>query len=131
MEDAKVDETLLKIAKGIDAKCGCEHCPCSKDCRVYTQAECIICKATKDRETLPATGHGTVDAVTAEWVVTKEADCNNDGSEELKCLKCKATIDTKVIVSEGHKFAVTGEVEGINYHMVSADFVDFHPIKVR
>ena len=31
---------------------------------------------------------------------------------------------------EGHKFAVTGEVEGINYHMVSADFVDFHPVKV-
>ncbi|MBQ9858358.1 MAG: metallophosphoesterase [Oscillospiraceae bacterium] len=32
---------------------------------------------------------------------------------------------------EGHKFAVTGEVEGINYHMVSADYIDFHPIKVR
>ncbi len=32
---------------------------------------------------------------------------------------------------EGHKFAVTGEVEGINYHMVSADFVDFHPVKVE
>ncbi len=35
------------------------------------------------------------------------------------------------IHGEGHKYAVTGEVEGINYHMVSADFIDFHPIKVR
>lgn len=29
---------------------------------------------------------------------------------------------------EGHKFAVLGEIEGIRYHMVSADYLDFRPI---
>lgn len=41
MKEERVNEMLLKIAKGIDEKCGCEHCPCSKDCHIYTQAECI------------------------------------------------------------------------------------------
>jgi predicted phosphohydrolase len=31
----------------------------------------------------------------------------------------------------GHRFAVTGEFEGINYHMVSADYVNFTPIRVK
>jgi predicted phosphohydrolase len=30
----------------------------------------------------------------------------------------------------GHRYAVTGEVGGIAYHMVSADFVGFSPVKV-
>lgn len=31
----------------------------------------------------------------------------------------------------GHKFAVTGEYEGIAYHMVSADYINFTPVRVR
>lgn len=30
----------------------------------------------------------------------------------------------------GHKYAVTGLYDGIDYHMVSADFVNFFPVKV-
>ena len=30
----------------------------------------------------------------------------------------------------GHRYAVTGLVEGIEYHMVSADYVGFSPVKV-
>jgi len=33
--------------------------------------------------------------------------------------------------SHGHKFAVRGEVAGIKYELVAADFVNFTPIKVR
>ncbi|MCQ2452420.1 MAG: metallophosphoesterase [Oscillospiraceae bacterium] len=29
---------------------------------------------------------------------------------------------------EGHKYAITGEVDGIHYHMLSADFVNFRPL---
>lgn len=35
------------------------------------------------------------------------------------------------IHGHGHKFAVTGEYEGIMYHMVSADYIDFSPVRVR
>jgi predicted phosphohydrolase len=35
------------------------------------------------------------------------------------------------IHGQGHKFAVTGDFEGINYHMVSADFVYFKPVRVK
>jgi predicted phosphohydrolase len=35
------------------------------------------------------------------------------------------------IHGQGHKFAVTGIYEGISYHMVSADFVNFKPVRVR
>lgn len=35
------------------------------------------------------------------------------------------------IHSHGHRSAVTGDFEGISYHMVSADFVDFKPVKVN
>jgi len=35
------------------------------------------------------------------------------------------------IHSLGHRFAVRGEIEGINYEMVSADFVDFVPQRIR
>lgn len=34
------------------------------------------------------------------------------------------------IHGQGHRFAVTGDFEGIVYHMVSADFVNFSPVKV-
>lgn len=34
------------------------------------------------------------------------------------------------IHGEGHKYAVTGMVEGINYHMISADYLDFCPVKI-
>jgi len=34
------------------------------------------------------------------------------------------------IHSAGHRFAVQGEVEGITYKMVSADFLDFAPKKI-
>ena len=34
------------------------------------------------------------------------------------------------IHSQGHRFAVRGEVEGIDYEIVSADFVNFAPIKI-
>ncbi len=34
------------------------------------------------------------------------------------------------IHGQGHRFAVTGEFDGIDYHMVSADYVNFSPIKV-
>ena len=30
----------------------------------------------------------------------------------------------------GHRYAVTGQVDGIDYHMVSADYVGFSPVKV-
>ena len=32
--------------------------------------------------------------------------------------------------SHGHKFAVRGNVDGINYNLVAADFIDFMPIKI-
>lgn len=35
------------------------------------------------------------------------------------------------IHSHGHRAAVTGLFEGIEYHMVSADYINFSPIKVR
>jgi predicted phosphohydrolase len=35
------------------------------------------------------------------------------------------------IHSYGHKLAVQGVVEGIEYSMVSADYVDFTPVKIR
>jgi predicted phosphohydrolase len=31
----------------------------------------------------------------------------------------------------GHRYAVTGLVDGIDYHMISADYVGFSPVKVR
>lgn len=34
------------------------------------------------------------------------------------------------IHGEGHRYAITGNVEGINYHMISADYVDFRPVKI-
>jgi predicted phosphohydrolase len=30
----------------------------------------------------------------------------------------------------GHRYAVTGEVDGIAYHMISADYIGFSPVKV-
>ena len=35
------------------------------------------------------------------------------------------------IHGRGHRWAVTGERDGIDYHMVSADYVGFTPVKVR
>ena len=35
------------------------------------------------------------------------------------------------IHGQGHRWAATGERGGIDYHMVSADFVGFKPVKVR
>lgn len=35
------------------------------------------------------------------------------------------------IHGQGHKYAVTGDFEGIFYHMVSADFVNFKPVRVK
>lgn len=35
------------------------------------------------------------------------------------------------IHGEGHKLATRGERDGIVYHMVSADFVDFNPVPVK
>jgi uncharacterized protein len=35
------------------------------------------------------------------------------------------------IHGQGHRYAVTGEYDGITYHMVSADFVKFTPVKVK
>lgn len=32
--------------------------------------------------------------------------------------------------SDGHKYAVEGNVEGINFHCVSSDFIDFRPKKI-
>ncbi len=34
------------------------------------------------------------------------------------------------IHSLGHKYAVQGNIDGIGYHMVSADYVDFKPVKI-
>ena len=34
------------------------------------------------------------------------------------------------IHSHGHRFAVEGPVEGVDYHMVSADYVGFTPVRV-
>jgi predicted phosphohydrolase len=34
------------------------------------------------------------------------------------------------IHSQGHKYAVQGEVEGIIYQMVSADYIDFTPVNI-
>lgn len=34
------------------------------------------------------------------------------------------------IHGEGHRYAVTGMVDGINYHMISADYLDFRPVKI-
>jgi predicted phosphohydrolase len=34
------------------------------------------------------------------------------------------------IHGQGHRFAVNGEIEGINYELVSADYVNFIPKKV-
>jgi len=31
---------------------------------------------------------------------------------------------------EGHRFAITGEREGINYHMISADYLNFNPLLI-
>lgn len=35
------------------------------------------------------------------------------------------------IHSQGHRYAVTGDFEGITYHMVSADYVNFKPVRVK
>ena len=35
------------------------------------------------------------------------------------------------IHGQGHRFAVCGEVEGINYSMISADYINFTPQKIR
>ncbi|NMA25832.1 MAG: serine/threonine protein phosphatase [Clostridiales bacterium] len=35
------------------------------------------------------------------------------------------------IHGQGQKFAVTGEFEGIAYHLVSADYINFTPVRVR
>lgn len=35
------------------------------------------------------------------------------------------------IHGQGHRYAVTGDFKGISYHMVSADFVNFKPVKVK
>ncbi len=35
------------------------------------------------------------------------------------------------IHGQGHKYAATGVFDGISYHMVSADFINFQPVKVR
>lgn len=34
------------------------------------------------------------------------------------------------IHGQGHKYAVTGDFEGISFHMVSADYINFTPVKV-
>ena len=31
---------------------------------------------------------------------------------------------------EGHAYAFTGEAEGIRYHMISSDYLDFRPLKI-
>ena len=32
--------------------------------------------------------------------------------------------------ADGHKYAVEGEVEGIRFHCVSSDYIDFIPKKI-
>lgn len=36
-----MDEILMKLAKKIETKCGAGLCPCSEDCCVYTDEECM------------------------------------------------------------------------------------------
>lgn len=35
------------------------------------------------------------------------------------------------IHGQGHKYAVTGDFDGISYRMVSADYINFSPVRVR
>lgn len=35
------------------------------------------------------------------------------------------------IHGQGHRFAVTGKFDGIDFHMVSADYINFSPVKVQ
>ena len=36
-----MDEILMKIAKGIEAKCAYGGCPCREGCEVYSDKDCL------------------------------------------------------------------------------------------
>lgn len=36
-----MDDMLMKIAIAIEEKCGDGACPCKKDCKVFTDEDCI------------------------------------------------------------------------------------------
>lgn len=36
-----MDEILMKIAKGIESKCGEGGCPCQEGCEVYSDKDCF------------------------------------------------------------------------------------------
>ncbi len=62
--------------------------------------ETCICNVVVKNEVYPKTGHGNVDAGTAEWYIKVAETCCADGTEALKCLQCLADIDTKVIPAD-------------------------------
>lgn len=36
-----MEEILMKIAKGIETKCGGGGCPCEEGCEVYSDKDCL------------------------------------------------------------------------------------------
>ena len=36
-----MEEILMKIAKGIETKCGGGGCPCEEGCEVYSDEDCL------------------------------------------------------------------------------------------
>ncbi len=72
----------------------------------YTKA--CSCGVTIDSKTYPATGHGTIEAGTAEWYVRTEPTCYEKGEKVLKCLVCSnfVEVDGEEVTEE---IAATGE----------------------
>ncbi len=69
--------------------------------------ETCICGVVVKNETYPKTGHGNVEAGTAEWYVKVAETCHQSGTEALRCLQCLADIDTKEIPANGeHEFII-------------------------
>ncbi len=72
----------------------------------YTKA--CSCGEEIERITYPATGHGTIEASTAEWYVRTEPTCYQVGEQVLKCLECSnfIEVDGEEVTEE---IAATGE----------------------
>ena len=60
---------------------------------------CSVCgEIILAQNVIPATGHSY-----GNWIITKDEDCENDGTKERKCKNCGKT-ETGVVPSIGHKY---------------------------
>lgn len=73
--------------------------------------EVCVCGEVIKEETYPATGHGTLEAGTAEWYVTLAPTCYQAGSQELRC-----TICTNAILDENDE-KITEEIAATGEHV--------------